>query len=116
MKLDALQWARVSATDWYQAKVFFQHASGFSMDALHVMIGAVLHLVVALIFRSSVGRWFPLLAVLVLELLNEASDFVVDIWPSASMQFGESAKDVMLTMFVPTLMFLVARYRPKLLR
>ena len=116
MKLHVLEGLRLSATDWYQTKVFVEHASGFSMDALHVMIGAVLQLVIAFLFKSSVGRWFPLLAVLVLELINETSDFVVDIWPSASMQFGESAKDVMLTMFVPTLLFLVARYRPKLLR
>ena len=31
------------------------------------------------------------------------------------MQFGEAAKDVVLTMFIPTLIFLVARRRPKLL-
>jgi len=116
MTLEFLQWTQVSAADWYQAKLFFQHASGFSMDALHVMVGAVLQLVIALVFRSSVARPFPLLAVLVLELINEASDFTVEIWPQPGMQFGELAKDVILTMFVPTLVFLVARYRPQLFR
>ena len=116
MTVQVLQWTHVSATGWFHAKQFFQHASGFSMDALHVMLGAALHLLIALLFKSSVGRPFPLLAVLVLELINEASDFSVDVWPLPAMQFGELAKDVLLTMFVPTLLFLVVRLRPQLLR
>ncbi len=116
MNSDVLQWTQVSATGWYHAKLFFQHASGFSMDALHVMVGTVLQLSIAFVFRSSVARPFPLLAVLVLELINEAADFRVDIWPMPGMQFGELAKDVILTMFVPTLLFVVARYRSQLFR
>ena len=116
MNSEFAQWALDSASDWYQVKLFFRHASGFSMDALHVMLGAVLHLLIAFLFRSSVGRPFPLLAVLVLELINEASDFTVEIWPLPGMQFGEAAKDVLLTMFVPTLLFLVVRLRPQMLR
>ena len=51
-----------------------------------------------------------------LELINEASDFTVEIWPLPAMQFGESAKDVVMTMFVPTVLFVVARYRSQLFR
>lgn len=101
--------------DWYQLKLFAQHASGISMDALHVIVGVVLQLLLALLFRSSVARPMPLLVVLALALLNEANDFRVEIWPDPGMQFGEAVKDVVLTMFLPTLIFLVARYRPKLL-
>jgi diacylglycerol kinase len=111
-----LRWTRVSAEDWYQVKLFLEHASGFSMDALHVIVGVVVQFAIALLFRTSVARPLPLLAVLVLELVNEASDFRVEIWPQPGMQFGESAKDVLLTMALPTLIFLVVRYRPKLLR
>ena len=35
--------------------------------------------------------------------INEANDFRVEIWPDPGMQFGEAAKDVVLTMFIPTL-------------
>ena len=104
-----------AAVDWYQFKLFAEHASGFSMDALHIIVGVVLQLVIAVLFRSSVARRLPLLSVLALALINEANDFRVEIWPDLGMQFGEAAKDVVLTMFVPTLIFLVARRRPKLL-
>lgn len=114
MSFAMLQW-RAAALDWYQVKLFLQHASGFSMDALHVIIGVLLQLIIALTFRSSVARPLPLLCVLALELINEANDFRVEIWPQPGMQWGESAKDVILTMLVPTTIFLVARYRPKLL-
>lgn len=116
MNRSLLQCTRVSADDWYQVKLFLEHASGFSMDALHVIVGVVVQFAVALLFRTSIARPLPLLAVLVLELVNEASDFRVEIWPQPGMQFGESAKDVILTITIPTLIFLVARYRPKLLR
>ena len=108
-------WFGTAAVDWYQVKLFAERASGFSMDALHVVAGVVLQLVFALLLRSSVARPLPLLLVLALALLNEASDFRVDVWPDLGMQLGESAKDLGLTMLVPLLIFLVARYRPKLL-
>ena len=100
--------------DWYQVKLFAQHASGMSMDALHVIAGVVLLFTIALLLRKSVARPLPLLLVLLLALINEASDFRVEIWPQMAMQAGESVKDVILTMVLPVLIFLVARNRPKL--
>ena len=101
--------------DWYQLKLFAAHSTGISMDALHVIVGVVLQLLIALLFRSSVARPMPLLAVLAFALVNEANDFRVEIWPDPGMQFGEAVKDLILTMFIPALVFLVARRRPKLL-
>ena len=101
--------------DWYQWKLFAEHTTGFSMDALHVIVGVMLQLGIAVLFRSSVARPLPLLSVLALELVNEASDFRVERWPQPGMQFGETAKDVIMTMAIPTLLFLVARYRKTLL-
>lgn len=101
--------------DWYQLKLFAAHSTGVSMDALHLVVGVLLQLLIALLFRSSVARPLPLLAVLALAVVNEANDFRVEIWPDPGMQFGESAKDIVLTMFIPTLIFLVERRRPRLL-
>jgi diacylglycerol kinase len=116
MNLAMIRWTQVSADDWYQVKLFLERASGFSMDSLHAIAGVVIQFAIAFLFRTSVARPLPWLSVLALELINEASDFRVEIWPQPGMQFGESAKDVILTMVLPTLIFLVARYRPKLLR
>ena len=101
--------------DWYQLKLFAEHSTGISMDALHVIVGVLLQFMIARLFRSSLARPMPLLALLALELINEANDFRVEIWPDPGMQIGEAVKDVVLTMFIPTLIFLVARHRPKLL-
>ena len=101
--------------DWYQLKLFAEHSTGVSMDALHVIVGVLLQLLIARLFKSSLARPMPLLALLALELINEANDFRVEIWPDPGMQFGEAVKDIVLTMFIPTLIFLVARRHPKLL-
>ena len=101
--------------DWYQLKLFAQHASGISMDALHVIVGVVVQLALALLFKSSVARPMPLLTVLALALVNEANDLRVEIWPDPGMQYGEGVKDVVVTMLLPLLIFLVARRRPAVL-
>jgi hypothetical protein len=98
----------------YDAKLFLHHASGVSMDALHVVAGVVLQLLLAFVFRSSTARWGPWIGVLALELFNEANDLQVEQWPVLSVQYGESAKDILLTMFLPTLLLLLGRWRPLL--
>lgn len=100
--------------DWYQVKLFIEHGSGVSMDALHVVIGVFAQLLVAAVCRTSVSRWLPWLAVLAIEVLNEANDFRVETWPDWGMQWGEGIKDVALTMALPTLLLLVARLKPEL--
>ena len=107
---------RLPDIDWYQVKLFVQHSTGFSMDALHVIAGVLVQILAAAMLRSSLSRPLPLLVVLGLELVNEANDLRVEQWPQPGMQYGEGAKDVALTMLLPLLIFLVARYRPKLLR
>jgi hypothetical protein len=102
------------ALDWYQVKLFAQHATGMSMDSLHVIVGTALLFAVALLLRTSVARPLPLIIVLLVEIANEASDFRAEIWPQLAMQAGEAAKDVILTMVVPVLIFLLARHRPTL--
>lgn len=100
---------------WYQWKLLLQHATGFSMDALHVIVGVVLQLALAALFRTSVGGLWPWLAVLAIELVNEANDLRVETWPAPGMQYGESIKDIVLTMLLPTLLLLVSRFLPRLL-
>jgi hypothetical protein len=99
---------------WYQVKLFVAHASGFSMDALHVIAGVALQLLVAGLWRISVASWRPWLVLLGLELLNEAADLALERWPHPGMQLGEAANDLVLTMALPTALMLAARYRPSL--
>jgi diacylglycerol kinase len=101
---------------WYRAKMFVEHASIVSSDAIHVLVGVLVWMLAALITRRSLATWLPWLAVLALALLNEAVDLAVERWPDLAMQLGESAKDIWLTMTLPTLLLIAVRLRPNLFR
>jgi hypothetical protein len=86
-------------------------------DALHVYAAFVVQIAAAALFRKSLGHWLPWLAVLAVELANEALD----------MQFGEEAHvqhwqligarhDIVNTMILPTLLLLLCRFAPVLFR
>lgn len=99
-------------TAWYETKQFLQHSSTVSMDALHVLAGATALVGLSLLLRRPVSSWLPLLIVFVLALINEAVDLWVEQWPEPAMQYGESAKDLVLTMLLPTLTLITARQWP----
>ncbi len=98
---------------WYQIKLFVEHASGISMDALHMLVGFVIFLLAAMMFRRGIASPRPWFALLALELLNEAYDLHVERWPNIGHQLGEGFKDILLTMAIPTLLLLTARLRPQ---
>ena len=95
-------------------ETFTERSLGFSHDALHVLVGVCAQLALAALMRTSIRSLKPWGIVLVLELLNEVHDLHVETWPSPAMQWGESVKDVLLTMALPTLLLLVSRYAPGL--
>ena len=99
---------------WYQLKLFIAHASGISMDAWHILVGVTAFLALARLLDSNVARPLPWLLLLAAELINEAYDIHIERWPDLGSQLGEAAKDVMLTMALPTLIAIVGRYWPSL--
>lgn len=101
---------------WYRIKMFIEHASAVSSDALHVLVGAVAWIVIAMVLRRSLSASRPWLILLALILLNESVDLWVERWPDIAMQLGESAKDILLTMTLPTLLLFAVRLRPNLFR
>ena len=96
---------------WYQLKLLIEHASGISMDALHILVGMILFLVVARILRSDLGSVGPWVALLLIELGNEAYDLHVELWPNLGSQLGEGVKDILLTMAIPTILLAMVRWR-----
>jgi hypothetical protein len=103
----------MSVLGWYQVKLFIEHTSGISMDALHILVGFILFLIAARLLRTGMASPRPWLALLVLELINEIYDLHVELWPDLGSQFGEGAKDILLTMALPTLLLIMARFRPR---
>ena len=115
MDLDALiAGAGRIALEWQEWKRFLEHGAAIGNDAVHVLAGVVLQLAFALLLRRPLPSLAPWLAVLALALLNEASDLWIEAWPDPAMQYGEGAKDVVLTMALPTLLLVTTRYLPKL--
>lgn len=103
-------------TSWHQAKLFFEHGLDISHDALHVLVGVLAWLLVAVIVRRPLSSWTPWLALAVMTAFNEAVDLWNEQWPDPGMQYGEGAKDLVLTLFLPTLLLLGVRFLPDLFR
>ena len=96
-------------TGWYEFKLFLERTSAVSMDALHVIAGLLVFLLASVLLKKGFASALPWLAVLALELCNEAFDLHAEQWPNRTMQFGEGAKDILLTMALPTLLMVVSR-------
>lgn len=113
---DSEIWTSISAlfTGWYDVKMIIERAGMVSTDALHVIAGVMLQLLFASVLRRPLSAWLPWLAVLGLLLFNEAVDLWVERWPSLAMQIGESLKDLLLTMILPTALLAAFRLSPAL--
>ena len=101
-------------SSWHQGKLFIEHAVMISHDSLHVIVGVFLWLVLGLLLRRPLSAWFPWLWLLAFILWNETVDLWVEQWPDPGQQYGEGAKDVLLTMFLPTMLMFAVRLRPEL--
>mgnify|MGYP006313853559 FL=1 len=99
---------------WFDAKTFAEHMIGFSHDSVHVIAGVCLQFLFAALLRVSVRSLWPWSLVIALEVANEWADLHGEVWPDLAMQWGESAKDILLTMGLPTLILAIARFRPQL--
>ena len=111
-------WDKVGAgmAWWFHTKMFIEHASAISSDAMHVLAGVLIQLLGALLFRQSIGNWRPWSIVLGFALLNEFIDLWMEQWPDLAVQYGESAKDILLTMTLPTVLLVMARVWPPLFK
>lgn len=101
--------------DWYHVKMVALELTGVSRDALHVFAGVGGQIAAALLLRRTLSSPLPWLIVLGAEVANEAFDLTHESWPDRPMWPG-SVKDILVTMLIPTVLLLLARYAPRLLR
>lgn len=101
---------------WHETKLFIEHMTTVSHDTLHLMAGLLISLVVATVIRRPITSWLPWAVTFAIILFNEGVDLWVEIWPDHAMQLGEGAKDIVITMAIPTLLALAVRLNPKLFR
>ena len=112
MTADFLHWIKALNADWAQVKTLVEHYAGHDDDWVHVLVGPIIQLLVTLLPRQNLQRIGPWLTVLALELLNEWHDLTWEVWPTRQMQYGESLKDILLTMAIPTALLLLSRSFP----
>lgn len=109
-----VNWVGTILWSWHEAKLFVEHSIAFSSDSLHILASVAVLLSAAALLRRPVSNWWPWSLVLLLTCANEAIDLWIERWPNPGMQYGESAKDFLLTMALPTLLLITARLSPLL--
>jgi hypothetical protein len=91
--------------DWLSSEFHVSHA------VLHIHLGLAIYLLTSLLLRRPLGSVLPWLVVLVLELVNEASDFIryyVSAWPWTA---SNTIEDIVNTLFWPTVLVVLFRHQ-----
>ena len=111
-------WHFVTGTmnSWHEGKLFIEHSVSINHDALHVIVGVLVWLIMGAVTRRPLSALRPWLWLLAIIGWNETVDLWVEQWPDPGQQYGEGAKDLFLTMTVPTIMMFASRLRPDLFR
>ena len=100
---------------WVELKDALELTTGLSEDALHIYAALLIQVAAAFLTRRSLAHPLPWATVLGLALVNEWAD----IWNDAIHEQWETratVHDVVNTMVLPTLLLLLARVAPPILR
>lgn len=84
-------------------------ATGIPDAALHVLLGLLVYFLCVLIFRAPLRSWWPLLAVLALQSINEISDAIGDLPRRNGIEVRGTILDTAMTLLLPTLIVVMAR-------
>lgn len=95
---------------WAESKLAFEQSVPVGDAWIHLIVGPVIFLLSALVMRKPISSWHPWFVVLALTMLNEIIDLVVGIWPRRTPRYGDTVSDFLLTMAIPTLLLVLARY------
>jgi hypothetical protein len=83
---------------------------GISKDALHIHLGLATYLIVLVVFRRQLTSPVPWLALLAFEIVNEFLDIFHVHEGVMGLDLSGSLKDVLNTMFWPTVVLVAARW------
>ena len=92
-----------------QAKLFIVDHLHLAKDALHIYVALALFLGSAALFRWPLKSWRPWLVVLAAALIGEAWDLRDSLAYGTRIELGGNLKDVLNTLFWPTVLMLLAR-------
>ena len=92
-----------------QTKFFIVNHVHLAKDALHIYVALVLFLGSAALFRWPLKSWRPWLLVLIAALIGEAWDLRDSLVYHTRIELGGNLKDILNTIFWPTVLVLLAR-------
>ena len=111
--------ALAGALDWvetYQAaKTLVVDGTGLTKDALHLWFALLIQFGVAQVCRRRLASLWPVLAVIAAETANELFDYNHYWLQGPDPMAGwlvDTVKDVLSTMAMPLVLFVLARFRP----
>jgi len=99
--------------DWEAFKVWLSATLGLSHHDIHLILGLALTFGFGWLLRRPLGAWLPLGIVFVLELINEAFDFIRNIVPGWPLLPGEALVDIAITIVPPLAIILAARWNSR---
>jgi hypothetical protein len=100
---------------WLEWKDVAEVWTGLGEDALHIYAALAVQLLAAALSRRSIAHPLPLAAVLAVQTANELLDLAYGSETVQAWQIEGGIHDMWNTMLAPTLLFLVARFAPRLL-
>ena len=100
---------------WLEWKEAAELWTGLGEDALHIYVALGVQLLVAAFTRRSLAHPLPWAAVLAVQCANELLDLHYGSDTIRAWQIEGGIHDMWNTMLAPTLLFLVARFAPRLL-
>ena len=96
--------------EWRSWKLATSGELHLSNDALHVLAGLTLFVLVCLVFRWRPSDWRPWTIVFMAECFNEAMDMIGMLEDDGVIYVLACVKDLVTTMLPPTILSIVARH------
>lgn len=94
-------------TSYYELTLAIETMTGMPNDMLHVHAGMLIYLLSQFMLGSRRGSWMALSIVLEAEVFNEMMNYFYH----GSWRWADTSKDVVLTLFWPTMCVIVSKYR-----
>ena len=99
-------------TGWSHVKDVIEAAVPIDNLMLHVIVGYALYALVVRLVRGPRAPLTAWLVVLAAILANEFVDLWIEQWPDPAQQYGESLRDLLWTMALPSVALFLARPLP----
>ena len=101
--------------DWIAFKGWLADVTWLEKDALHIYAGVAAQLLASRFFSQRLASVWPLAVVLLLAVANEAYDIAFEVWPPADRprQWPLGLHDILNTLAMPVLLFILARRRER---